>query len=79
MNNLYQKAATTSDTISSTKDVSVQIGLVNSAANDVTVLSEKSEEKINHNKPWRVVIRRKVDGGSCDEDISGDNIGDQPV
>lgn len=39
---------------------------------DNTVLPRITEEKINHNKPWRVVIKRIVaDGRSDNENISG--------
>lgn len=56
-------------------NVSIKVGINSSAANDVTALQGKTERKVNHNKPWRVVIKRKVaDGGSNNKYISGDNI-----
>lgn len=40
-----------------------------------TVVQANIGETVNHNKPWRVVIRRNVtDGGSGNEDISRDII-----
>lgn len=49
---------------------SIDINTINEMQRSVVVLSDKKEEKINRNKPWRIVIRRNVvDGGSIDEDI----------
>ena len=49
---------------------SIDINTINEMQRSVVVLPDKIEEKINRNKPWRIVIRRNVvDGGSTDEDI----------
>ena len=49
---------------------SIDINTINEMQRSVVVLPDKKEEKINRNKPWRIVIRRNVvDGGSIDEDI----------
>ena len=49
---------------------SIDINTINEMQRSVVVLPDKKEEKINRNKPWRIVIRRNVvDGGSTDEDI----------
>ena len=49
---------------------SIDINTINEMQRSVVVLSDKKEENINRNKPWRIVIRRNVvDGGSIDEDI----------
>ena len=49
---------------------SIVINTINEMQRSVVVLPDKKEEKINRNKPWRIVIRRNVvDGGSTDEDI----------
>lgn len=44
--------------------------MINEIRKTVVVLPGKNEEEINRNKPWRIVIRRKIvnDGGS-DENI----------
>ena len=48
----------------------IDINTINEMQRSVVVLPDKKEEKINRNKPWRIVIRRNVvDGGSTDEDI----------
>lgn len=48
----------------------IDINTRNEMQRSVVVLPDKKEAKINHNKPWRIVIRRNVvDGGSSDEDI----------
>ena len=49
---------------------SIDINTINEMQRSVVVRPDKKEEKINRNKPWRIVIRRNVvDGGSTDEDI----------
>ena len=49
---------------------SIDINTITEMQRSVVVLPDKKEEKINRNKPWRIVIRRNVvDGGSTDEDI----------
>ena len=49
---------------------SIDINTINEMQRSVVVLPDKKEEKINRNKPWRIVIGRNVvDGGSTDEDI----------
>ena len=49
---------------------SIDINTINEMQRSVVFLPDKKEEKINRNKPWRIVIRRNVvDGGSTDEDI----------
>ena len=49
---------------------SIDINTINEMQRSVVVLPDKKEEKINRNKPWRIVIRRNVvDGGSTDEAI----------
>ena len=58
-------------TNSSGEQILIPPDVESSAENVVTVVPTKVDEGINHNKPWRVVSRRKVtDGGSDNENIS---------
>ena len=44
--------------------------MINEIRKTVVVLQGKTEEEINRNKPWRIVIRRNiVNGGGSDENI----------
>lgn len=62
MEDIQKKTATTLE--------SINVNAINEMQRSVVVLPDKKEEEINRNKPWRIVIRRKVvDGGSTDEDI----------
>lgn len=39
---------------------------------EAIVMPERKVEEINFNKPWRIVIRRRIaDGGSYNENIHG--------
>ena len=52
--------------------MSIDKSIANERQREVVVLPEKKEEKINRNKPWRIVIRRNVvNGGGSDENIFG--------
>lgn len=45
--------------------------LVSEVQRTTAILSEGKEKEINHNKPWRIVIRRNVIyGGGSNENIS---------
>ena len=56
--------ARSTDSVSQIKDLST------SEQKSIPILTEQELLPINKNKPWRLVIRRKVtDGGDGDEDI----------
>lgn len=71
---------TKTETASTSTSESTNNGTKSSVLGNIKVLSSWSEEKINHNKPWRqVIIRRIADGADNNENAPRDNISNQSV
>ncbi len=42
-----------------------------SQSNNIIIQNNTKDEVINYNKPWRIIIRRRIsDGGSENQDLS---------
>lgn len=58
---------TTTNQMTNVDDISTS----SSQSNNIVVQNNTTNEPINHNKPWRIIIRRTIsDGGSENQGLS---------